>query len=301
VKLETIALPLVNLALTEDLGGGDVTTTAVVGPEVKAEATIVAKANGVIAGLDVARIAFQFVDEDTEFEVLVSDGNRVQVGRPVAHIRGLAASLLMAERVALNFLCHLSGVATLTSRFVRRARGTRAAILDTRKTIPGLRVLQKYAVRKGGGENHRFGLFDMYLIKDNHIAVAGSLKNAVARVQEKRQELLLEVEADSFERVKEACEADVDRILLDNMSIEQIATSVQIVDNHPKPPTPPRTPDPAAHTPRGGAPVARDRGLGKRQPGQRARDRRAGCRLHLHRSPDPLGPGAGSQHGGHPL
>lgn len=246
MKLETIALPLVNLALTEDLGGGDVTTTAVVGPDVRAEAAIVAKANGVIAGLDVARIAFQFVDENTEFEIHVPDGQRVQVGRPVAHIRGLAASLLMAERVALNFLGHLSGVATLTSRFVRRARGTHAAILDTRKTIPGLRVLQKYAVRKGGGENHRFGLFDMYLIKDNHIAVAGSLKNAVARVQEKRQELLLEVEADSFERVKEACEAGVDRILLDNMSIEQIATSVQIVDNHPKPPTPPRTRSPNA-------------------------------------------------------
>jgi nicotinate-nucleotide pyrophosphorylase (carboxylating) len=227
--------------LTEDLGGGDVTTQAVVGPEVRGEGQLVAKANGVVAGLDVARIAFQFVDEKTEFEVLVPDGQRVQIGRPVARLQGLAGSLLMAERVALNFLCHLSGVATLTSRFVRRARGTRAVILDTRKTMPGLRVLQKYAVRKGGGENHRFGLFDMYLIKDNHIAVAGSLKKAVERVQANRQELLLEVEADNFERVKQACEAGVDRILLDNMELGQIATAVQIVDNHPKPPTPPRT------------------------------------------------------------
>ena len=241
MKLETIALPFVNLALTEDLGGGDVTTIAIVPEDLRGKAIITAKQNGVIAGLDVARLAFQALDDSSEFEVLVPDGSRVQIGKVVAEIRGLAGAILMAERVALNFLGHLSGVATMTSRFVRRTRGTRASILDTRKTMPGIRVLQKYAVKRGGGENNRFGLFDMYLIKDNHIRIAGSLKNAVEKIESNRQELLLVVEADNFERVKEACEAGVDRILLDNMTVEQITTSVQIVDNHPKPPTPPRT------------------------------------------------------------
>jgi len=240
VNLETIALHTVKVALMEDLWGGDVTTQATVGPEVIGEATIVAKANGVLAGLDVARLVFREVDAEIVMTTDAKDGQRVQPGREVARLRGKASSILSAERTALNFLCHLSGVATLTSRYVRRTRGTGAVILDTRKTLPGLRVLEKYAVQKGGGENHRIGLGDMYLVKDNHIKAAGSLTLAVERIQAHRQELLLEVEAQSFEQVKEACEAGVDRILFDNMSLEQIALALQIVDNHPKSATPPR-------------------------------------------------------------
>jgi nicotinate-nucleotide pyrophosphorylase (carboxylating) len=182
---------------------------------------------------------FREVDAEITMTGDAKDGQRVQPGREVARLHGKAASILSAERTALNFLCHLSGVATLTSRFVRRTRGTGAVILDTRKTLPGLRVLEKYAVQKGGGENHRIGLGDMYLVKDNHIKAAGSITLAVERIQAHRQELLLEVEAQTFEQVKEACEAGIDRILFDNMSLEQIALALQIVDNHPKPATPP--------------------------------------------------------------
>lgn len=239
MNLETIALHTVKVALMEDLWGGDVTTQATVGPDVIAEASILAKANGVLAGLDVARLVFREVDAEITMTGDAKDGQRVQPGREVARLHGKAASILSAERTALNFLCHLSGVATLTSRFVRRTRGTGAVILDTRKTLPGLRVLEKYAVQKGGGENHRIGLGDMYLVKDNHIKAAGSITLAVERIQAHRQELLLEVEAQSFEQVKEACEAGIDRILFDNMSLEQIALALQIVDNHPKPATPP--------------------------------------------------------------
>ena len=239
MNLETIALHTVKVALMEDLWGGDVTTDATVAPGTMAQASILAKANGVLAGLDVARLVFREVDAEITMTSDARDGQRVQPGREVARLHGKAASILSAERTALNFLCHLSGVATLTSRFVRRTRGTGAVILDTRKTLPGLRVLEKYAVQKGGGENHRMGLGDMYLVKDNHIKAAGSITLAVERIQAHRQELLLEVEAQSFEQVKEACEAGVDRILFDNMSLEQIATALQIVDNHPKPAVPP--------------------------------------------------------------
>ena len=240
MNLEAIALHTVKLALTEDLWGGDVTTQAAVAPGTPATAVLVAKAAGVLAGLDVARLVFREVDPELAFEALAKDGQRVQPGLEVARLRGAAAGILMGERTALNFLCHLSGVATLTARFVRRVRGTGAVILDTRKTLPGLRVLEKYAVAKGGGENHRMGLGDMYLVKDNHIRAAGSIAAAVARIQAARQELLLEVEAATFEQVKEACEAGVDRILLDNMSLDQLRTAVEIVDNHPKPPAPAR-------------------------------------------------------------
>jgi nicotinate-nucleotide pyrophosphorylase (carboxylating) len=236
MKLETIALPTVKVALMEDLWGGDVTTQAILPEAARAHAVILAKANGVIAGLDVARLVFHELDPAIAFESVVKDGTRVQPAREVARVTGSAAAILQGERTALNFLCHLSGVATLTARFVRRVRGTGAVILDTRKTLPGMRVLEKYAVQKGGGENHRMGLGDMYLVKDNHIRAAGSIRTAVGRIQASRQELLLEVEAASFEEVKEACEAGVDRILLDNMSLEQIKTAVEIVDNHPKPP-----------------------------------------------------------------
>jgi nicotinate-nucleotide pyrophosphorylase (carboxylating) len=236
VKLETIALPTVKVALMEDLWGGDVTTRAVLPEGARAAAVIVAKANGVIAGLEVARLVFRELDAGLAFEAAVKDGARVQPGLEVARLSGAAAAILQGERTALNFLCHLSGVATLTARFVRRVRGTGATVLDTRKTLPGMRVLEKYAVQKGGGENHRMGLGDMYLVKDNHIRAAGSIRTAVERIQATRQELLLEVEAATFEQVKEACEAGVDRILLDNMSLDEIKTAVEIVDNHPKPP-----------------------------------------------------------------
>jgi nicotinate-nucleotide pyrophosphorylase (carboxylating) len=190
----------------------------------------------VLAGLPVARLAFLALDPAAEFQALVPEGAAVEPGMEVARVRGRARAILTAERVALNFVQRLSGVATLTARFVERVRGTGARILDTRKTTPGLRALEKYAVRKGGGENHRFGLFDLVLIKDNHIRAAGGLSEAVRRARAQRTELAIEVEAQSLEQVEEAMAARVDRVLLDNFAPAELARALAIVRAAERPP-----------------------------------------------------------------
>ena len=217
---------LVREALAEDVGTGDVTTAATVPANARMSAAIVARSPCVVAGLDVAREAFAQVDAVIRFETLRSDGSNCRSGDRVALVEGPAAGILTAERTALNLLQHLSGIATRTREFVEAAGG-RLKILDTRKTIPGLRRLAKYAVRCGGGTNHRVGLYDGILIKDNHVAVAGGVAEAVRRVRAAGSTLPIEVEADTFEEVDAAIAAGVDVVLLDNMDDETIRDAIQ--------------------------------------------------------------------------
>lgn len=229
--LEAIALQLVKYALSEDVGTGDITSLNTIKSGVNARAAIVAKEAGVIAGLDVARLTFREADPNLKFRPLAKDGDALRPGLAVAQVIGDAGSVLKAERTALNFLQRLSGVASLTRKFVDRVAGTGVVILDTRKTTPGLRFLEKYAVKIGGGENHRLALWDMYLVKDNHIRAAGGLTIAIDRIARTRQgDLLLEVEVESAEQLKEALRPEVDRILVDNRSVAEVRTAVAAVD-----------------------------------------------------------------------
>jgi nicotinate-nucleotide pyrophosphorylase (carboxylating) len=229
--LEAIALQLVKYALSEDVGTGDITSLNTIKSGVNARAAIMAKEAGVVAGLDVAQITFREADPKLKFRPLARDGDAVKPGMAVAQVIGDAGSVLKAERTALNFLQRLSGVASLTRRFVERVAGTGVVILDTRKTTPGLRFLEKYAVKVGGGENHRLALWDMYLVKDNHIRAAGGLTAAIDRIARTRQgDLLLEVEVESVEQLKEALRPEVDRILVDNRSVAEVRTAVAAVD-----------------------------------------------------------------------
>lgn len=218
---------MVQEALEEDQGSGDVTTEATIPPEVTAFATVIAKEALTLAGIDVAQMAFTLVDPDLSFTAHCQDGARVPPGECVAEIAGRAASILKAERVALNFLQHLSGVATVTAAFVTRVADLPVRILDTRKTIPGFRMLEKYAVRMGGGSNHRMGLYDAVLIKDNHIAVAGGIGEAVRQVRKKSPGVTpIEVEVTTLAEVEEALDAGADVIMLDNMDYETMAAAV---------------------------------------------------------------------------
>jgi nicotinate-nucleotide pyrophosphorylase (carboxylating) len=229
--LEAIALPLVKFALSEDVGTGDITSLNTIKSGVHARAVIMAKEPGVVAGLDVARLTFREADPALKFRALAKDGDLLRAGVAVAQVVGDAGSLLKAERTALNFLQRLSGVASLTRRFVDKVQGTGAVILDTRKTTPGLRFLEKYAVKAGGGENHRLALWDMYLVKDNHIRAAGGLTVAIDRIARTRQgDLLLEVEVESTEQLKEALRPEVDRILVDNRPVTEVRSAVAAVD-----------------------------------------------------------------------
>jgi len=229
--LEAIALQLVKYALSEDVGTGDITSLNTIKSGVNARAAIMAKEAGVVAGLDVARITFREADPALKFRPLAKDGDALKPGQAVAQVIGDAGSVLKAERTALNFLQRLSGVASFTRRFVERVAGTGVIILDTRKTTPGLRFLEKYAVKVGGGENHRLALWDMYLVKDNHIRAAGGLTAAIDRIARTRQgDLLLEVEVESAEQLKEALRPEVDRILVDNRSVAEVRTAVAAVD-----------------------------------------------------------------------
>ncbi len=250
INLESIASPRVAIALTEDVGLGDITTTATVPESLVARAVILAKEGGILAGIQVAEIVFRQLDPAIEFAADLKDGDSLADGRRICSVRGKARAILSGERVALNFLQRLSGIASLTDRFVRRTRGTQARITDTRKTTPGLRILEKYAVRVGGGDSHRFGLYDMYLIKDNHIAAAGGIAEAVRRVREHMKstkgDILIEVEARTPEEVKEACECWVNRILLDNMTLANVGRSLEIVENHKRENAAPKTADPKA-------------------------------------------------------
>jgi nicotinate-nucleotide pyrophosphorylase (carboxylating) len=215
-------------ALAEDVGAGDLTTLATVGADAHAEGQIVARASGVIAGLPVAQRVFQRLDPTVEFRTAVAEGTSVRAGQTVARIFGRAHPILTGERVALNFLQHLSGIASRTARFVNLVQGTRARIVDTRKTVPGLRVLAKYAVRVGGGHNHRLGLFDAILIKENHIAAAGGIGAAVNKARAFAPHTIrIEVEARDMREVDQALDAGADVILLDNMSPDQIRNAVE--------------------------------------------------------------------------
>ena len=223
-------LPLVTFALSEDVGTGDVTTLNAVPANVGARAAIVAKSPGVISGLDIAAMTFREIDAKLKFKSVAKEGMEVPAGAALATVSGSAASIMIAERTALNFLMRLSGVATITRRYVNAIAGTGAVILDTRKTTPGLRILEKYAVLCGGGQNHRLALWDMYLVKDNHIRAARGLTNAIDRIQRTRRELLLEVEVESMDQLREALRPEVDRILVDNQPPEVVRRCVEEVD-----------------------------------------------------------------------
>ncbi|MGJ4928001.1 carboxylating nicotinate-nucleotide diphosphorylase [Bradyrhizobium sp. HKCCYLS2038] len=220
--------PLVRTALLEDLGhAGDITTDAIVPRERRASLQLRARQHGVIAGLDVARCAFQMVSPEVRMETIRGDGSVVAPGDVIATISGPARALLTGERVALNFLCHLSGVATATAQLVVAVKGTRAQIVCTRKTTPGLRALEKYAVRAGGGGNHRFGLDDAVLIKDNHIAIAGGITAAITRAKAHAGHLVkIEVEVDTLAQLEEALALGVDAVLLDNMTPAELERAV---------------------------------------------------------------------------
>jgi nicotinate-nucleotide pyrophosphorylase (carboxylating) len=217
---------LVRRALAEDFGWGDVTTEAVIERDQKARAVILAKSRCVIAGLDVAAEAFRQLDPGVTITVHQPDGTLCESGTEVAEIVGQASALLTAERTALNFLQRLSGTATLTRQFVDAAAG-RITVLDTRKTTPLLRALEKYAVRAGGGVNHRFGLDDGILIKDNHIRLAGGVVNAVTRMRKSTREMATEVEAQSLQQVDDALQAGADIVLLDNLATPEIIEAVK--------------------------------------------------------------------------
>lgn len=219
---------LLSLALQEDRGSGDVTTQALFGkksPRVRAK--IFSKQPLVVAGLEVARIVFRKVDPSLKVEILQKEGKFLEEEESLMILRGSAASILTAERLALNFLQHLSGIATLTHLFVQKVQGTKAKILDTRKTVPGLRKLAKHAVLMGGGANHRFGLYDAYLIKDNHLAFYGSIAQAIAQVRKhNRRKLKVEVEVENLEQFEQALQAGADWVLLDNMPLEDLRLAV---------------------------------------------------------------------------
>ena len=244
-------LPLVKFALSEDVGTGDVTTLNAVPANVGARAAIVAKQPGVVSGIDIAAMTFREVDPSLKFKSTVKDGQEVPAGAAIATISGSAASVMTAERTALNFLMRLSGVATLTREYVNAIEGTGAVILDTRKTTPGLRILEKYAVLCGGGQNHRLALWDMYLVKDNHIRAARGLTSAIDRIQRTRRDLLLEVEVESLDQLHEALRPEVDRILVDNQPPAVVKRCVEEVDRwfEKNPPDHPRARDGARRWP----------------------------------------------------
>ncbi|GAF53874.1 carboxylating nicotinate-nucleotide diphosphorylase [Psychrobacter sp. JCM 18900] len=228
--------PLVENALTEDLGRrGDVTSQATIPADMQAQLQIKARQAGVICGIDLARLSFALVDAQIEFIAQVQDGETVEAGAVLATVKGNARHLLTAERTALNFMTHLSGIATATRQIVDSVAQYPAQITCTRKTIPGLRIVQKYAVRCGGGRNHRLGLDDAILIKDNHIAIAGDIKTAIQQAQKFAGHLIpIEVEVDTIEQLEQALDAGVSLVLLDNMSPETLSQAVAMCKGRAK-------------------------------------------------------------------
>jgi nicotinate-nucleotide pyrophosphorylase (carboxylating) len=218
---------VVHAALAEDVGAGDVTTEATVAADAVGSAALLVKEPGVVCGLRAAEATFRALDPDVRFEAFASDGDLVEPPAIVARVTGSQRAILTGERVALNFLGRLSGIATLTRRFVQAVEGTGVNVLDTRKTTPGLRALEKHAVACGGGRNHRFGLDDAVLVKDNHLQAAGSIGRAVELVRA-ATELPVEVECESLDDVREALDAGVDAILLDNMTLAELRESVAL-------------------------------------------------------------------------
>lgn len=227
-------IDIADRALTEDIDTGDVTTSAIVDPDARGKAVIVAKAEGVLSGLDLAAVVFYQLDHESEFTTALKEGSRVKPGDRIVEVTARQAALLSGERTALNFLMHLSGIATLTAKFAAEISHTSCKIIDTRKTAPGLRMMEKRAVVSGGGKNHRIGLYDMILIKDNHIAAAGSISQAVERAQRHNlnstgPKLAVEVETRNLDEVREAVKLPIDRIMLDNYSVETAAAAVKFI------------------------------------------------------------------------
>ena len=223
--------PILRRVLEEDIGTGDVTTLATIQPGTQASAELVAKEDFVLSGIDVAKRVFHLLSVETAFEKLIEDGQSVKRGDVLAWIKGDAAVLLQGERVALNLLQRMCGVATLTAEFVKEIGGTGAIIVDTRKTTPGLRILEKYSVRMGGGGNHRMALYDAVLIKENHVAAAGGITSAVSRARQNVPHTQkVEVEVRNQVEVAEALDAGADILLLDNMSTEELRAAVEMID-----------------------------------------------------------------------
>ncbi len=217
-------------ALKEDIGAGDITTRAIVKKNLRGHAEAIAKEEFIVAGIDVFKKTFLLIDKDLKFRAFAKDGKTVRKGEILARLEGSLASILQAERVALNLFQRMCGIATQTNKYVKAVKGTKAKILDTRKTVPGLRLLDKMAVKTGGGFNHRMGLYDAVLIKDNHIAAAGSITKAV-KDQKKalNKKIKIEVETKNLDEVKEALESGADIIMLDNMGIAEMKMAVKIV------------------------------------------------------------------------
>lgn len=230
MELSTAQLtPIVQRALDEDLGDGDVTTLCTIPADAMLEGRFIAKADGIIAGLEVARLTFALIDERVSVDFTTHDGDPVTKGQVFGTVSGSTRALLIGERTALNFMQRMSGIATLTHHFVEAVKPHKAVILDTRKTAPGLRLLDKWAVKLGGGANHRIGLFDMVLIKNNHITAVGSITAAINRVREcDDRHRPIEVEVRTLDELREALAQQPDRILLDNMNLDQMREAVAI-------------------------------------------------------------------------
>jgi len=221
---------IIGQALLEDIGTGDITTDSIIPSNLKAKGIIKTSEQGVVAGLDIACLVFQKLDSKIIFQKKIKDGTKVARDKVLAEITGSAQTILKGERVALNFLQRMSGIATITSKFCQEVKDFPVRIVDTRKTTPGLRILEKYAVRMGGGYNHRFGLYDAVLIKDNHIAVAGGIKSAVNSVRKQISHTVnIEVEVENLSQLQEALEMKVDIIMLDNMDLDTMREAVKIV------------------------------------------------------------------------
>lgn len=226
----------IKIALNEDIQNGDITTLAIVDGEKKCQGKLVAKESGIIAGLNVFEFVFKLLDDvGIEFNAKFEDGSEVKKGETIAEFSGKMSTVLSGERTALNFLQRMSGVATKTKQYVNQLAGTKSKLLDTRKTLPGFRYLDKYAVAAGGGKNHRIGLFDMVMLKENHIKAAGSITDAVEMIKNKyNADYKIEVETTNLSEIKEAMEAHVDVIMLDNMSIENMESAVKLIDGSAK-------------------------------------------------------------------
>ena len=219
---------IIRMALEEDIGNGDITTSLLIPEENESRALLIAKGNFVVAGLPFVKEVLDMLSAGTQFTVFINDGSKVTKGDMIAEVYGKTRTLLAGERVALNILQRLSGIATLTNMFAEKVLGLNAKIVDTRKTTPGLRFMEKYAVRIGGGSNHRFGLFDGILIKDNHIEAVGSITEALRLTKERHHLAKVEVEVENLKDLKEAAEGGADIVMLDNMSVENMREAVKI-------------------------------------------------------------------------
>jgi nicotinate-nucleotide pyrophosphorylase (carboxylating) len=234
-KILKSAEVLFDLAYAEDIGDGDITTNNLVPPDSSKTAILVAKENGIVAGLPIAELVFKKFDENIEWNEKMPDGSEVKPGDVLVEFKGNYRALLTGERKALNFLQRLSGIASYAGKCMKEVKGHNVEILDTRKTLPGYRHLDKYAVRIGGASNHRFGLYDMVMIKDNHIQVAGGIKEAVSAIRSKiPKSIKIEVETTTLHQVQQALDADVDIIMLDNMSSKMMKEAVQLINGRAK-------------------------------------------------------------------